>query len=264
MSTPPHPPTPPSSSSGAPPVLEGGEYSQYMLRTPAEIMVVLRGLFEHVSQITVFFNEGQDMLLTTLAHVASDHLILDYGPSAEMNRKALEVERHFCVTALEKVRIQFILRGFEKVEHEGRSAFRCALPDELLRLQRREYFRLTTPIVRPLKCTIPIPRAEGIYLHEASVFDISGGGLGLSAPPQGIPFEAGMEFPGCQIELPEVGFVKGTLRVKSVFEVTLRSGARLPRAGCEFVNLPGPMMTLIQRYIIKVERERKARESGMS
>lgn len=256
-------PTQKSTPSSPAPVLEGGEYSQYMLRSPAEVQLVLRGLFEHVSQITVFFNEGQDMLLTTLAHVANDHLILDYGPSAEMNRKALEAEKHFCVTSLDKVRIQFILRRFEKAEHEGRPAFRCALPDELLRLQRREFFRLTTPIVRPLKCTIPIPLAEGVYLHEASVFDISGGGLGLSAPPEGIPFEAGMDFPGCRIELPEVGFVTGTLRVKSVFEVTLRSGARLQRAGCEFVNLPGPMMTLIQRYIIKVERERKARESGM-
>lgn len=258
-------PTPsPQASSAQPPVLEGGEYNQYMLRTPAEIQLVLRGLFEHVSQITVFFNEGQDMLLTTLAHVANDHLVLDYGPSAEMNRKALAADKHFCVTALEKVRIQFILRGFSQVEHEGRTAFRCVLPDELLRLQRREYYRLTTPIVRPLKCSIPIPRADGVYLHEASVFDISGGGLGLSAPPEGIPFEAGMDFPGCRIELPEVGFVTGTLRIRSVFEVILRSGTRLQRAGCEFVNLPGPMMTLIQRYIIKVERERKARESGMS
>lgn len=245
------------------PVLEDGEYSQYMLRTPAEVLLVLRGLFEHVSQITVFFNEGQDMLLTTLAQVANDHLVLDYGPSAEMNRKALETDRHFCVTALDKVRIQFILRGFTKVEHEGRPAFRCELPDELLRLQRREYYRLVTPIVRPLKCTMPIPLADGIHLHEANVYDISGGGLGISAPPENIPFEAGTDYSGCRIELPEVGIVSGILRVKSVFEVTLRSGARIQRAGCEFVNLPGPMMTLIQRYIIKVERERKARESGM-
>jgi len=35
------------------------------------------------------------------------------------------------------------------------------------------------------------------------------------------------------------------------------------RAGCEFMNLPGPMQTLIQRYIIKIERERKAHESGL-
>ena len=35
------------------------------------------------------------------------------------------------------------------------------------------------------------------------------------------------------------------------------------RAGCQFVDLPGQMLTLIQRYIIRVERERKARETGM-
>ena len=37
----------------------------------------------------------------------------------------------------------------------------------------------------------------------------------------------------------------------------------MKRAGCEFCNLSGPMATLIQRYIIKVERERKARDSGI-
>jgi c-di-GMP-binding flagellar brake protein YcgR len=253
--------TPPTST---PVTLEPGEYDQFMLRTPAEIQLVMRGLYDHVSQITVFFNEGKDMLLTTLAHVAEDHLVLDYGPSSEMNRKALEAERHFCVTSLEKVRVQFILRGFSKVEYEGRPAFRCALPGEVLRLQRREYYRLLTPIIHPLKCLMPIPLPDGsLHMHEGSVFDISGGGMGLSAPPETIPFADGMELPNCRIELPEVGVVTGTVKIRSVFDVTLRSGAHTRRAGCEFVKLPGPMMTLIQRYIIKVERERKARESGM-
>jgi c-di-GMP-binding flagellar brake protein YcgR len=251
-------------SANSPVVLEGGEYDHFMLRTPAEIILVMRGLYDHVSQMTIFFNEGRDMLLTTLAHVAEDHLVLDYGPSSEMNRKALEAEKHFCVTTLEKVRVQFILRGFTKVEHEGRTAFRCKLPDEVLRLQRREFYRLTTPIVRPLICMMPLPMPDGgLHLHEAHVFDISGGGMGISAPPEGIPFAAEMAFPNCRIELPEIGFVTGTLKVCSVFDVTLRSGAHVRRAGCEFVKLPGPMMTLIQRYIIKVERERKARETGM-
>lgn len=253
------------SAESAPAVLEPGEFTQFMLRTPTEIQVVLRGLYDHVSQITIFFNEGKDMLLTTLAAVETDHLILDFGPSGELNRKALEVEKHFCVTTLEKVRVQFILRGFTRVEKDGRPSFRCALPDEVLRLQRREYYRLVTPIVRPLKCTMPIALADGTpHMHEANVYDISGGGMGISAPDEGIPFETGMSFANCRIELPEVGIVTATVKICSVFDVVLRSGARIRRAGCEFVKLPGPMGTLIQRYIIKVERERKARESGMT
>jgi c-di-GMP-binding flagellar brake protein YcgR len=250
----------------APPsvTFEPGEYSQFMLRTHAEILAVLRGLCERISQMTVFFNEGRDMLMTTLAAVADDHLVLDFGPSAEMNRKALEAGKHFCVTTLDKVRVQFILREFGKIEHEGRPAFRCALPDEVLRLQRREFYRLVTPIVHPLHCHMPIPLPNGDRLmHEANVFDISGGGMGIAAPPEGVPFAIDMAFAGFRVELPEVGAIAGTLRVRSLFDILLRSGARVRRAGCEFVDLPGPMMTLIQRYIIKVERERKARESGL-
>jgi len=257
--------TPPATPSNAPALLQNDEYSQFMLRTAAEIQLVLRGLYDHVSQITVFFNEGKDMLLTTLAEVADDYLVLDYGPSSEMNRKALEAEKHFCVTTLDKVRVQFILRSFAKIEKDGRPAFRSALPDEVLRLQRREYYRLVTPIVRPLKCTIPIPlQDDSIHLHEANVYDVSGGGLGISAPAEVIPFDTEMVFQNCRLELPEVGFLIASLKVKSIYEQTLRSGAHVRRAGCEFVKLPGPMATQLQRYIIKVERERKARESGMS
>lgn len=247
-----------------PALLEPSEYSQFMLRMPAEIRVVLQGLHDKVSQITVFFNEGQDMLLTTLAAVADDHLVLDFGPGDAANRKALDAAKHFCVASLEKVRVQFILRHFTQVEFAGRPSFRCALPDEVLRLQRREYYRLVTPIIHPIRCLMPIPLANGeTYRHEAHVFDISGGGIGVAAPPQGIPFAPGMSLSGCQIELPEIGSVTGALTVRSLLEISLRSGAHVQRAGCEFIHLPGPMMTLIQRYIIKVERERKARESGM-
>jgi len=49
-----------------------------------------------------------------------------------------------------------------------------------------------------------------------------------------------------------------------VFETVSRTGNKAQRAGCEFVKLPGPMLTLIQRYIIKVERERQARGSGIA
>jgi c-di-GMP-binding flagellar brake protein YcgR len=73
-----------------------------------------------------------------------------------------------------------------------------------------------------------------------------------------------MELPTCDIGLPEVGTISAALRLRSVEEVISRSGARSKRAGCEFIKLSEPMATLIQRYIIKTERERKARESGMA
>lgn len=245
-------------------LLSSDEYSKFMLQTRNEMLPVLRGLVDHVAQVTMFFNEGKDMVLTSVISFDNDKLYLDFGASPDMNRKALEAEKLFCITQLEKVKIQFLLRGLTRVEFEGSPAFSAAMPDSMLRLQRREYFRLSMPVTRPLRCVTSAILPDGSRLAiDAAVADISGGGLGLVQLPLTTPIEPGMELQNCRIELPEVGIITGTLRICSVMESINRNGTKTKRAGCEFVKLAGPMLTLVQRYIIKVERERKARETGM-
>lgn len=245
-------------------MLSTDEFSQYMLNSKSEMFAIFRGMVEQVSQITMFFNDGRDMVLTDMISYGDNGLLLDLGASPEMNSKALEARKLFCVTQLDKVKIQFILRGLERIETKGGPAFRAALPDSVLRLQRREYYRLATPIVRPLKCVMAFPPENGEpRTLEAQIGDISGGGLGVVSIPLDVPIQTGQQL-GCRIDLPEVGVVAGTVAVRSVFESVARNGVRSQRAGCEFLKLPGLMLTLIQRYIIKVERERKARDSGMT
>lgn len=248
------------------PLLEPADHTKFLLRSKNEILFVMRGLLGSIDHITVYFNEGKDFLLTAIIAVDEDGLTLDYGGNQEANRRALAADKLYCVTTHDKIRIQFVLRGLREMAFDDGPAFRAALPDTVLRLQRREYYRLTTPIARPIKCQIPVGSedSDDAKTMETNVIDISGGGLAVMVPPAGMLFEAGNVFPNCRIELPEVGIVIATLEVKNVFDVTLRSGAQVARAGCQFSNLPGPMMTLVQRYIIKVERERKAREAGMA
>ncbi len=247
-------------------LMQADDYGKYLLHSKKEIVFILRAMRDSGVLITVYFNQGTDFLLTTLLSVSADgnSLLLDPGSNAEMNRKALASDKLVFIAAHDKVKIQFSVRHLAKTEYEGREAFRAAIPDELLRLQRREYYRLTAPIAHPLRCAIPVRLADGTKTtFETTVIDISGGGLGVMAPPEGVEFETDHLFENCRIELPEVGTVLATLRVRNVFEFTLRSGAKTKRSGCQFVDLPGHMMTLIQRYIIRIERERKARETGM-
>ncbi len=246
-------------------LLADDQYTKYMLSTKAAMAPVLRGLIEHVSQITLFFNEGRDMVLSSLISFDENGLLLDYGPSSEMNRKALAAEKLFCITQLDKVKIQFLLRGVRSAEAGGLPAFRAVMPEGILRLQRREYFRLTLPITRPLKMVMPLVVAKNApQMLEVSVGDISGGGLGIVNLSKDAQLATGMKVSGCRMDLPEVGQITATIRVCSLMDATNRGGVQSRRAGCEFVDLPGPMLTLIQRYIIKMERERKARESGMA
>src|SRR3989338_9763015 len=89
-------------------LLSTDEFSQYMLNTKSEMFAVFRGMVEHVSQVTMFFNEGRDMVLTSMISYHDDGLYLDLGASTEMNRKAQEAQKLFCVTQLDKVKVQFI------------------------------------------------------------------------------------------------------------------------------------------------------------
>lgn len=255
----------PESAAPFEPLLEPADYSEYLLNGKSDILFVLRGLRDSTDRITMYFNEGKDFLLSVIVAVDDHGITLDHGGDAQMNQRALKADKVFCATRHEKVRVQFLLHRLRQVEHQGRPAFRAALPDSVLRLQRREYYRLSTPVARPLKCLIPVTGAGGEpSTVEVNVVDISGGGVAIMVPPTGIVFEKGTRFAGCRIDLPEVGMLVGTIEVRGLFEVGLRTGARVTRAGCQFVGLSGPMLTLVQRYIIKVERERKARDAGLA
>jgi flagellar brake protein len=243
-------------------LMEADDYRDYLLHNSTEIQFVLRGLIRSGELITAYFDEGCDFLLTALLAVDDGGLVLDYGASAAMNRKALEATRLTLIGTHDKVKIQFSLTGVEEATFNGKAVLRAPLPEKVLRLQRREYYRLTAPIARPLKCLLTVEREGKKRTIEAQVVDISGGGVAVMTAPTGIDLSVDQQFDCCQIELPDVGTVVTGLRVRSVFEVTLRNGTQVKRCGCQFVDLPRSMVSLVERYIMKVERERKARGVG--
>ena len=247
---------------------QNNDYSKFLLYSKSEIIFVLRSLIQKGAMVTVYFDQGKSFMLTSLLALSADNsgLMLDIGSDGEMNRRALEADKLLFTTAIDKVKIQFSLNKLAATTYDGRPAFRGALPETLLRLQRREYFRLSTPIASPIKCIIPMQRADGSALvADVPLLDISGGGVGLMVHvEQSGLYPNEMSFKDCKISLPEEGLLVTTLRVRNAFDVTAKNGSHYVRVGCEFVDLQGPRLTMIQRYITRIERERKARMSGMA
>lgn len=248
------------------------EDSEYHLHSQAQILTILRSLKDSHASITLYFNNGDDFLITSLFAVDEEKsmLVLHMSANAALNKHALTRDKLICISRLDKVKIQFVLRGLKSALYRGRQCFLAAIPESLLRLQRREYFRLTIPARSPVKCRIPLPVSEGAEgeseprIVEVDVMDISGGGVGMGMPPEDVDFNIDMVFHKCEIELPSGGTIVASLRVRSIFDVTRHDGKISRRAGCDFVNLADPMLTMLQRYIIVEERERKAREAGLA
>lgn len=245
-------------------LLQADDYSRYLLREKTDILYNLRALMQKRAMLSAFVDASADSFLTAIVAITPDerHLILDAASDESINQRAQAAEQLICVTQLDKIKIQFAARDIQRITHEGHDAFRINLPEILLRLQRREYYRLTSPNAHGLNCQIPI-RIEGedrIITVDADVVDISGGGLAVTVPPSGVAFEPDMEFPDCRLMLPEIGPIATTLRVRNLFRITNRDGSVMLRAGCEFMDLSAGMASTIQRYILRAERERNARE----
>jgi c-di-GMP-binding flagellar brake protein YcgR len=242
-----------------------GDYSQYILYSKAEIRSVLRSIIQNGARITVHFNHGQSLFLTTMIALQSNNteIIIDVGGSEEMNSKALKADTLIFTVFVDKVKIQFALDRLRRVVYQGRPAFIGAVPDQLLRLQRREFFRLSTPVVNPIRlCTTLEPSGQAI---DVPLLDISGGGVGLMAPHHlADQLEKGQILENCEIMLPSEGLLIVKLCVRNLFDVTTRNGVSYVRVGCEFVDMRASRLSAVQRYIIQVERERKARLNGMA
>ena len=98
--------------------------------------------------VTVHFDNGNAFFLSSILSVTPDtnSFIVDVGSDDETNARALRAGKLIFTTVVDKIKIQFSITTLVRTEHAGRPAFVGSIPDKLLRLQRREFFRLAPPI----------------------------------------------------------------------------------------------------------------------
>jgi c-di-GMP-binding flagellar brake protein YcgR len=241
--------------------LSAAENDKFLVRSKIEISFILRALAQKNTQVTLYFGHGNDFILTSILAIDAEReeMVMDYGAMEELNQQALQAEKLTFVSFQDQVKIEFICDGIRETQFENRNAFGVDIPDSLLRMQRRDYYRIATPVINPLKCIIPLPVGQNPGTAEVTLLDISCGGMSVTGHHAVIHFVPGTTYENCRIALPGIGTLETTVQVKNAFEVTLKNGLSRKRAGCEFIDMPEKMLAMIRRYIMKLERGRGAR-----
>lgn len=243
-------------------------YGQYILSNPLEILRHLRTLQEQRNFVTLYLDAGRDFFLSTVLAIDEAHqqILLDAPGRPDQFKQALNAQQTTLSTMVDRVKIQLRLGALQSLPLDGRPVLAGNLPERMLRLQRREFFRIETPRLPPLRCKLARQHADGrAEAFEFPLYDISGGGLCLTGPiGHAEKFSLGELFADCRLEIPGESILSVNLRVREISRVETISGEQQLRLGCEFVNLPGTRLTLIERYITRLERERKVRENGLT
>ncbi len=238
---------------------ESPALERYAVYSRVEVLALLRQMIEEGVLTNVYYDAGGGFFLTALLSVNPDfeELVVDAAPDPAVQRRLLEARRLVFVSFVHGVKLQFEAVRAEETMFDGRGALRVRLPERVIRMQRREFFRVRPLASRPVHCQVHDPETDVTTTWR--VLDISGGGLALACGSGERPFALGMELPDCVIELFGEGPIAAALRVRSI-ELAQREGES--RIGCEFMSIAPQARLGLQRYINRVEAEHRKAVAG--
>jgi c-di-GMP-binding flagellar brake protein YcgR len=234
----------------------GDIHPDFAQHHPLQIAVCLRKLVSGQDFVTVEF--GGRQIVTQVLDVDSRHarFIFDASSLAADNR-ALPASKRLVFRSLPGgVRTEFTTEPAEPIIFEGRLAFEASFPAVLYWVQRREYFRVQTPLLDPYT-------ASGRYADgdafTVDLQDLSLGGVALrTANARFGSLEAGCVLRGVTVRLGDYGTLKLDLEIVSPRRTLNAGRERRFVMGCRFVALPGLAERMLQRVITQLETKRQA------
>ena len=233
----------------------------YQVHSRGEIIRLLNGIAEQHQLVTMIIHGGAEIVVTSILEVndKENRVYLDCAQNKLLNQRIIESDNIEFESSLDKVRILFSSSQVAECAQDGQNALCIEIPSILIRLQRREYFRVNIPAGLSNRCLIPL--ADETY--NVILVDISGGGVALLDERKILKIDTGHIYRDCRIQLDDIGLLQVDLQIRNWQDISLAPGKNNRRIGCQFIGLSPGMLTMVQRYIMHLERERNARMTGL-
>lgn len=232
------------------------EIQRCTLTGKREVVYYLQVLTKQKEPITVSFGHNHNSFLTLLIGVNDDTgwLYLDVGGSEMINHAFLKADHLTFSTMVDGIQYRFTTGAGRETKVAGERVFAVPLPKALLRLQRREFYRLQLPQSHPFVVRIKrgLPGERSL-----PIFDISVGGIGIQTQ-EFLDYGQTEILENCRLDLRDFGFLSAALEVRYISSVTTKAGRTLWHMGCRFVKLTPADETLIQRFMARMESELKS------
>lgn len=249
-------------STPLPPLHDAG-LERYMLRGRSQIAQIMQELIDNRCLMTAYVSGGVSFVSTLLRVLPEDGaVLLDASPDPAIRARVLDAGRLLCTTQVNRIRVQFSVQELRETMDGGRPALRARLPAEVLRLQRRECYRLQVPLAHMV--TLSLPQAAGAdgAACEARVLDISGSGIAAQLPAGGRELTIGEVLDGCTLRLADREPLTVAVEIRNINHQFKPNGTEQLRVGMQFDALSKGTEMRIQRYVFNTEREINARARG--
>lgn len=241
-----------------------GENSPYWIQYPLDIRQQFRLLCKHGERVRLWYGPSDSIVSVVLEVRDNGDLVFDVGPDPRTNQRLLAASNVLLTGMMDGVELKCALGALREVAHDGLPAFGASPPSRLHRLQRREFHRMPIPVGHAVRCEIPssapanAPSARSVQRQPVKLIDISLGGVAFEMPTgTAHAWTHGLRLPECRLQLDDMGVISAELEVRHIADIHTRSGTVRRKVGCMFTRLSAGAENLIQRYLTRLELDRR-------
>lgn len=150
------------------------------------------------------------------------------------------------------VKVQFAGIGILQSQYQGADALRIAIPKSIVRLQRRNYFRVMADEELNSQVALEIPTLQS----KATLIDISLAGCGFVVETSPSEHQRGEILKDVRLTLPDgEGSMLVELEVRNIKVTT--DHPELVQLGCEMKTLERGAERRLQRFLLATERRQR-------
>ena len=231
----------------------------YSISNPKEIIHNLTLLWKNKCLLTAHFSDHESFITTIINIDAKKKiLILDYGPKEYLNKHLLLSSDVTFRTQYSGIKVVIPGDKISKSNQAGQTVFQLPIPETIIWKERRQYYRVKSPLFNPASCLFTLNEENQIDV-QLDLHDVSLSGMSLVYDDAEFPepLIPAAKFENCKLILPDTG--EGTITFTIQYESPLNPDKpdKTKKIGCKFSNIKPSLESLLQRYMQTVERENK-------
>lgn len=232
------------------------DLSSFSIQNPKQIVNHLILLLKNKCLLTARFGASNESYITTLLAVDTENnlVILDCGSKEDVNQRILHAGRLAFDTEYNGIKVSFVGGGLKKVTHKGDQAFAMAIPKSLYWMQRREYYRVKSPLSKASYCQLILKGKEPVNLK---LYDLSLTGFAMLNVSKEVSelLIPGHKYENCKLILEGAGEGIISFEIKAKYIINPEKLQKIQKIGCQFFDMKRPVEEVIQRYMNEIQRD---------
>jgi len=234
---------------------ESDGWNDGFISNPLEIGGFLRSLSHRLDNLTADYAERHTITRILDVDIAVRTFIFDSDADQIEHKAALGAGQWIFRATPRGIRVEFSVERVQPIVFEEKPAFQARFPAVLLCQQRREYFRVQTPVLEPYLCSGSLANGERF---RAEIVDLSLSGVALRMTDGHLGnLETGSIVRDAELHFTGQSPISLDLQFVSSRHLHGIAGNSRFILGFKFLSLPGHTENVLQRLIARLELERR-------